>query len=208
VRTGWRFPGGLVALLFALSVGQAGCGQTPTGSPPSASAPDASPAGGTFYEDPRRGYSVTIPHGWHRSVHPLADLSDPVEILVAATYEPRVGGENCGPLEFGGFDGDEVLVTVLERGLDAGAEWADFPPRPAHFTYEPGRTSEFASCLRDRGGIPLRDDWFTFTDAGRHFHVLVAIGADAPHAAAVDAYRMLDSLRFDPGVRPDWRSSG
>ena len=48
---------------------------------------------------------------------------------------------------------------------------------------------------------------FRFTDAGRHFHVLVAIGAEAPSSAEADAYRLLDSLHFDPSVKPDWRSS-
>jgi hypothetical protein len=97
---------------------------------------------------------------------------------------------------------------VLERGRDPASGWPDFPPRPAHFSFEPGMSSEFAACLRTRHGIPLRDHWFRFTDAGRHFHVLVAIGAHAPPDAERDAYRMLDSLRFDPRVKPDWRSSG
>jgi hypothetical protein len=159
------------------------------------------------YEDPRWGYSVDIPAGWHRAESRLTALTDPVEILVVATYRPRQGSEACGPMEFGGFDADEVLVTILERGLDPGSQWPDFPPRPAHFAFETGMTSEFTECLRTTQRIPLKDHWFRFTDAGRHFHVLVAIGADAPPGAGRDAYRMLDSLRFDPSVKPDWRTS-
>jgi hypothetical protein len=151
---------------------------------------------------------VRIPSGWHRAERALTTLTDPVETLVVATYRPRSGSERCGPLALGGFDANEALVTVLERGLDPESEWPDFPPRPAHFEYEAGQTSEFTECLRTTEGIPLKDHWFRFTDAGRHFHVLVAIGAEAPAGVEADAYGLLDSLHFDPSVNPDWRSSG
>ena len=151
---------------------------------------------------------MRIPSGWHRAEQAVTSLTDPVETLVVATYRPRAGSERCGPLSFEGFDANEALVVVLERGLDPHAEWSDFPRRPAHFAYEPGQTSEFADCLQTTAGIPLKNHWFRFTDAGRHFHVLVAIGADAPASAEADAYGLLDSLQFDPSVKPDWRSSG
>jgi hypothetical protein len=50
------------------------------------------------------------------------------------------------------------------------------------------------------------DHWFTFSDAGRHFHVLVAFGLDAPEAVRQQAWALLDSLRVNPAVRPDWKS--
>jgi hypothetical protein len=68
--------------------------------------------------------------------------------------------------------------------------------------------SEFTECVRATHGIPLRDQWFRFTDQGRHFHVLVAIGGAAPPGAESDAYRMLDTLHFDPNVKPDWDVAG
>jgi len=198
----------LIVVALVLPLALVGCGGGPTDSRASSLATADAPSQPATHESSRWGYSVEIPAGWHRAERSLSNLTDPVEILVAATYEPRVGGQDCGPLEFGGFDARQVLVTVLERGLDPGSEWTDFPPRPAHFEFESGMTSEFADCVRDRQDIPLRDHWFRFTDAGRHFHVLVVIGADAPHEAADAAYRMLDSLRFDPAVKPDWRAAG
>ena len=132
---------------------------------------------------------MRIPSGWHRADRALTSLTDPVETLVVATYPPRSSSERCGPLPFEGFDVNEAFVTVLERGLDPESVWPDFPPRPAHFAFE-------------------GDHWFRFTDAGRHFHVLVVIGAEAPASAEADAYGLLDSLQFDPSVKPDWRSSG
>jgi hypothetical protein len=198
---------GIAALLLALPCTLTGCGDDPAGpGAAGAAATPVEPAPGA-YVSARWGYSVLIPTGWHRAERPLTALTDPVETLVVATYPPSSGSERCGPLAFGGFDANEALVTVLERGLDPESEWPDFPPRPRHFAYEAGQTSEFTECLRTTEGIPLKDHWFRFTDAGRHFHVLVAIGAEAPSSAEADAYRLLDSLHFDPSVKPDWRSS-
>jgi hypothetical protein len=176
----------------------AGCGTEPA---------DSTPADLNVYESAEWGYAVTIPPGWQRAENPLATMTDPVEVLVAATYRPSPGSQGCGPVALAGFDSDEALVTILERGLAPASYWSDFPPRPAQFEFEGEMSSEFTNCLRERHGIPLKDHWFRFTDAGRHFHVLVAIGADAPPEAEREAYGLLDSLRFDPNVKPDWRSS-
>jgi hypothetical protein len=181
----------VAVLLVTVSLG---CGNDRAGSQVAGSAPvPVEPASG-IYENARWGYSVRIPPGWHRAARPLTALADPVETLLVATYRPRSGSEGCGPLAFGGFDANDALVTVLERGLDPASDWRDFPPRPAHFAYEAGQSSEFTECLRTTEGIRLKDHWFRFTDAGRHFHVLVAIGADAPPSAEAQAYGLLDSL--------------
>jgi hypothetical protein len=191
----------LAAALTAL----AACGAEPAGSPGGGSAQTTTTP---TYENARWGYTVSIPPGWHRAEEPLSATTEPVEILAVATYRARAGDEDCGPLVFGGFDSGEVLVTILERGLGPESEWPDFPPRPAHFEFEPGLTSESADCFGATRHVALRSHWFNFTDVGRHFHVLVAIGADAPAARAREAYRMIDSLRLDPSVKPGWRSSG
>jgi hypothetical protein len=199
---------GIVALLIALLCPLVGCGDDPARSQAVGTVSEQAERPPGTYESARWGYSVRIPSGWHRAEGALTSLMDPVETLVVATYRPRSGSDRCGPLAFGGFDANEALVTVLERGLDPESEWHDFPPRPPRFAYEAGQTSEFADCLRTTDGIRLKNHWFRFTDAGRHFHVLVAIGAEAPASAEADAYGLLDSLQFDPSVKPDWRSSG
>jgi hypothetical protein len=199
---------GITALLLALTCPVVGCGDDPAGSEAAGTVPaPVEPAPGT-YVSARWGYSVRIPPGWHRAERPITPLTDPVETLVVATYRPSPGQEGCGQLTFRGFDSNEALVIVLERGLDPESAWPDFPPRPAHFAYEAGQTSDFTQCLRTTEGIPRKAHWFRFTDAGRHFHVLVAIGAEAPRSAEEVAYSLLDSLQFDPSVKPDWPSSG
>jgi hypothetical protein len=47
-----------------------------------------------------------------------------------------------------------------------------------------------------------------FGDAGRVFHVFVGVGKDAPEEVRREAFEILDTLRFDPGVKPDWQSAG
>ncbi len=47
-----------------------------------------------------------------------------------------------------------------------------------------------------------------FADAGRHFYALVVVGPDAPRRVHKEAFALLDSLRFDRRVQPDWPSSG
>jgi hypothetical protein len=46
--------------------------------------------------------------------------------------------------------------------------------------------------------------WLYFSDAARHFHLLVVFGRDASPGVRRDAWRILDSLRLEPDVKPDW----
>ena len=89
----------------------------------------------------------------------------------------------------------------VERGLDPGS---GFPVRPEHFGPGLGGPSEAAACVPT---AHFTDHWFTFTDAGRYFHVLVAFGPQASHEVRSQAWKILDSLRIDHSVRPDWRAS-
>lgn len=65
--------------------------------------------------------------------------------------------------------------------------------------------STFTDCFV--GDLPVEDHWFGFADAGRAFHVLVIIGRAASSDVRDEAWSILDRLRFDPDVRPDWKAS-
>ncbi len=161
------------------------------------------------YEDTARGYSVSIPDGWHRAGRNLTPtITDPVEMLTVATFPLRDGEELCGALARAKPDG--ALVTVQERGRGSyGA--SDFPERPARFEPEPADEghSTWPHCGVQDGEppIPMVHYWFGFSDAGRAFHVLVALGEEAPDEVKRDAFTILDSLELDPDVTPDWPSS-
>jgi hypothetical protein len=156
-----------------------------------------------------RGLEVELPAGWQEAETTLTpQLTDPVEVLAVGTYPLREGGENCNHVagraltEMGPRG---AFITLQERGYDRNSSWPDFPPRPARFGPELGGPSEASACAP---GARFTDHWFGFSEANRHFHVLVAFGSDAPQAVRDQAWAVLDSLRIDPSIQPDWQSSG
>ena len=194
----------MTLLLFLLCAAVAGCGGQASRSAGGASAP-----AWTSYRSAEWGYTVSFPRSWHRATEPVAPkLADPREILSLATFPLRHRPTNCGALA-GSAREDlgprDAFLTVQERGFDRDSQWLDFPPRPKRFT----PTSETAkaaepSCGDARGTVV---HWSNFTDAGRHFHVLVVVGPQAPAPVRRDAWRILNTLRFDPTVSPDWAAS-
>ena len=162
-----------------------------------------------IYEDLRWGYTVAVPDGWHRAEASLTpNLIDPREILAVATFPFPRGGEPCDSLER--VPAAEAFVTVQERAHGADGR-EGFPARPASFEPDPQLPglSEWPYCDGyAEPPIPMLDYWFGFSDVGRAFHVFVGIGKDAPSEVRRDAFDILDSLRFDPAVKPDWPSAG
>jgi hypothetical protein len=153
------------------------------------------------------GVSVELPPGWQAAPGSLTPhLSDPREVMSVGTYPLRYRTTACAHMAGSALEDlgpEDAFVTVQERG--AGASSSGFPPRPAHFGPRLGGPSEASACVpRAR----FADHWFTFSDGGRNFHVDVAFGPRAPEAVRHQAWAILDRLRIDPTVRPDWRSSG
>jgi hypothetical protein len=211
---------GALAVAAITAVAVMGCGTRQRNGIPHDRRAAATRAGWPAYNSRKWGYDVAIPRGWHRAKWSLTPhITDPVEILTVATFQLPVGEELCcigGALARVRPAG--ALVTIQERGRGARGG-PDFPPRPARFGPDPklpGR-SEWPSCAatprnrrrwRPLRPVPMLDYYFGFGDAGRAFHVLVAIGRAAPGSVRREAFRILDSLHFDPHVRPRWRSSG
>ena len=190
------------AVLFCLALGGCGAGE------PSRPALSLPTTGWTTHHDERRGFTVSLPEGWERAektVSPL--LTEPREVLAAATYPLRHRPTNCEAFA-GGARQDlgpaDALVTIQERGFDHSSQWSDFPPRPASFVMKRAEPPEPA--CGDRPGTETW--WLPFTDAGRHFYALVVIGPDASRRVHEEAFALIDTLRFDPAVQPDWQASG
>lgn len=169
--------------------------------------PAAEPsAGWTIYNDAKRGFSVRLPSDWHRARHPVdPSLFDPRERLAIATYPLRRWPATCadatGRAKYLDLRPRDAFVTVQERGFDPTSAWRDFPPRPAHFHIELGVGTIEDGCAADGGAAA---GMVNFTDARRHFDAIVFVGRSASRQTRRDALRVLDSLSFDPGVRPDW----
>jgi hypothetical protein len=199
-----------LALILAVALVAAGCGEERTAHSDSTGLEPVQPQGWTSYAPRDRGFTVSFPARWRRPSEGLSPtLVDPVEILSLTTSAIHGADQSCGPVGLQTLGADDAFLTVLERGHYPNAESGrpHFPPRPAHFSFEPGHGSEFVECLRTRDRTGMTDHWFEFADAGRLFHVLVVFGESAPESVRGEAYEILDTLRFDPEVKPDWEGS-
>jgi hypothetical protein len=182
---------GVASLLFAACGGGAG------------------PEPSSVHQRPAKGYTVTMPDGWHRAEHNLTPhVTDPVEALSLATSAFRTDDRICHALKRIVPSG--AFLTLQERGAGVN-DSPEFPARPARF--RPKQADEGYSTwplcgVRDgEPPIPMDHYWFNFRDAGRAFHVLVAFGKEAPNGVRADAFAALGSLRLDPDARPDWAST-
>jgi hypothetical protein len=160
------------------------------------------------YAEPDRGYSVSFPRSWHRATERLSRITDPRELLSLATVRLRWQRTDCEAFAGAagaGMSARDVVLTVWERGYDRGADWSDFPPRPRRFATTARGKPAGHGCGEPAGTTIY---WRNFTDAGRHFHVLVRVGPDAPPREAAQTWRILDRLRLSGDYRPDWLASG
>lgn len=198
-----RFSLPSAAVLTCLAFGGCGAGE------PSRPASPGPPAGWTTtYSDKARGYTMRIPTGWERARESLTPaLTDPREVASVGTRPLRHRRSNCEAFAGGArqaLRAADALVTVQERGFDRASKWPDFPPRPRSFGAARAKAPE-PGC-GDRPGTQTW--WLPFTAAGRHFYALVVIGPGAPARIRDEAFDLLNSLRFDPAVLPDWPASG
>lgn len=155
----------------------------------------------------RRGFEVSLPPGWALSEESLTPrLLDPRERLSAGTFPLRHRESDCSHMPAGALrtmgPGDG-FVSIQERGRGRGA---GFPPRPSSFAARARpEVTDLALCL-DAKPRPIAY-WLPFSDAGRRFYALLVLGRDAPASIRAEAFAILDRIRFDPKVRPNWDSS-
>jgi hypothetical protein len=176
-------------------------------------ADDFTPSGWTTYRDGERGFQVEVPAGWRRGTGSLTpNITEPREILALATVRPRGAPRDsyCRPWDepwLPEFSERDALVTIQEGGrgsLTLG--YSSYPPRPERFRpkHFPQGSTLTQCFVRD---LPVTDHWFGFNDSERALHALVIVGRSAPERVRAEAWRTLDSLRFDPDVKPDWPAS-
>jgi hypothetical protein len=190
------------------------CGAEQAADPPARPAADQrSEAGERVYESEHRGFRATIPAGWRRATSRLSPkLADPREIFSAATFRPAYRPTDCEA--FAGSAQEDMgrrdaFVSVQERGRPTAregyprGEFEDVTTRPRPLRADDLRRARSAECASGTARLFM----LTFEDAGRVFHVLIGIGASAPRGVRADALRLVDSLEFDPSVKPDWRAT-
>jgi hypothetical protein len=196
----------LVLVLFGALA--AGCGREA-----SRPAAEAKPSEWTSYRDRERGFEVAVPAGWRRASGSLTpNITEPREILALATVGLRGSPRDnyCRPWDepwLPELSERDALVTIQEGGRGSlSLNYRSYPPRPERFRPEQfPHGSTLTQCfVRD---LHVTDHWFGFSDAKRAFHVLVIVGRSAPERVRTEAWRILDGLRFDPDVKPDWQAS-
>ena len=132
---------------------------------------------------------------------------DPREEMSVGTFPLHYRQGRCAQFPSGTLEQlgpDDAFVTLQERGRYTGSTWPDFPPRPAQFGPQLGGGSEVEQCVPSAS---FTDHWFAFTAGGRHFDALVVFGRGASSDVQAQAWSILDSLRVDPRVQPDWQAS-
>ncbi|HEX6621660.1 MAG TPA: hypothetical protein VF024_18505 [Solirubrobacteraceae bacterium] len=155
------------------------------------------------------GLTAELPPGWQAAAESLTPhLTDPREELAVGTYSLRYRQTECAHVPGSALEDlgpGDAFVTLQERGLGVPDGEPDFPSRPSRFGPALGGPSEAGACAP---GARFSAHWFGFSDGGRRFHVLVAFGPQASVRVQRQAWAILDGLRVDPGVVPDWQSSG
>ena len=149
-----------------------------------------------------RGIVAQLPEGWRATPTNLTPrLGDPRQAFAAATYPLRYRPRDCSHVPVSALEDlgpRGAFVELEERGTGGGAVW---PRRPERFGPSLGTVSGQRECVPDGD---LREHWFEFEDAGRRFHVRVAFGLEATAEVQDEAWSILDSLKIDPSVKPDW----
>jgi hypothetical protein len=156
------------------------------------------------------GFEVSLPPGWRLSEASLTpQLLDPRELLSAGTFPLRYRKGSCSHMPTGALkrmgpaDG---FVSIQERGGGRNSGTAGFPARPGSFVERARPESTDLSLCLDVEPHPITY-WMPFSDAGRRFYALLVLGRDAPASTRAEAFAILDRIRFDPAVKPDWDST-
>jgi hypothetical protein len=145
------------------------------------------------------GVTVELPAGWRAARASLTpNLSDPREILAVGTYPLRFRAHDCAQVPVSALRslGPHDAFIDLEERHAGGRPSSEFPLRPAHFGPGLGGPSEAGACVP---GKRFAEHWFGFSDQRRHFYALVAFGPAASNATKDATWKVLDSLKVEPG---------
>lgn len=149
---------------------------------------------------------LSYPADWHLAEANLTpNLGDPREVFSLGSFPLEPGGQNCAQVPtraLHDMEATDVLLTVQERINDAIP--SGFDRRPDNFGPTPDSANNvFYDCLEagDRADVSAIH-WIAFTDAGRYFYALVAIGSSADPKDVSAIWDTLDRLVILPTEVP------
>ena len=148
--------------------------------------------------DEEKGLEVSYPSGWVRAdVNLTPNLMGPRELLSIGTFPLQPGGPACAQIPTNALIelGPEDTFLTLQGGLSQSP--ADhrpvFGPRVGIGMSE----LVFPDCLpEDQRSDIGRMQWIQFSDAGRGFYLLVAIGSEANSDVQGSVWAAANSLVF------------
>jgi hypothetical protein len=141
------------------------------------------------------GVSLTVPDGWHVASRRLTALLDPRERLVLTSFpiEGNIRSRGCSPVGLLRQLPHSGVAALLLEYMHSGAR-RNFHRRLGRFRLGVRPAAGF-DCFSPRptGNAHL----FNFSESGRAFQLLVAVGRSATPETRRRAERALNSIRVD-----------
>jgi hypothetical protein len=154
--------------------------------------------------DEEDGIRVTYPPDWVLAeVNLTPNLSSPREVLSIGTFPLEPGGPGCANVPTNALTRlgpEDVFLT-----LQGEASRPDSDDRPV---FGPGvgisiEGLEFPYCLAEEERLEIGAmQWILFSDAGRSFYLLVAIGRDASAETVEQVWMVANSLVIAAAAMP------
>ncbi|MEX0699219.1 MAG: hypothetical protein WD354_05735 [Acidimicrobiia bacterium] len=146
--------------------------------------------------DEEHGFRITYPPDWFRAeVNLTPNLASPQEVLSIGTFPLEPGGPGCANVPTNTLTrlGPEDAFLTMQ----GEASRPDSEDRPV---FGPGvgisiEGLEFPYCLAEAERLEIGAmQWIHFSDAGRSFYLLVAIGRDASAETVDQVWMVANSL--------------
>jgi hypothetical protein len=186
----------IVAALFSpirLGTGSAGLGAGPAGAVP----------GWSTYDDRADGLTMSFPSGWTMAAGNLTpNLINPKELVALGTYSLNTNTSSSLCPQFpaaalNAMGSNDAFISILGSEPIANSQTNPFPARSSGgFDGSSGvnlSKTDFPQCLAH----PLNGNgqWIAFSQAGRNFYVLAAVGTSASATLRSDVYTILNSIQ-------------
>ena len=159
--------------------------------------------GWSTYEDQADGLTISFPSDWTMAAGNLTpSLINPRELVALGTYSLNTNTSSSLCPQFpaaalNAMRSSDAFISILGSEPFANSQTNLFPARPAGgFDGSSGvnlSKTDFPQCLSH----PLNGNgqWIAFSQAGRNFYVLAAIGTSASATLRSDVYTILNSIQ-------------
>jgi hypothetical protein len=159
--------------------------------------------GWSTYQNQADGLTISFPSDWTIAAGNLTpNLINPRELVALGTYSLNTNtSSNLCPqfpaAALNAMGSSDAFISIMGSEPFANSQTYSFPARPAGgFDGSSGvnlSRTDFLQCLAQ----PLNGNgqWIAFSQAGRNFYVLAAMGTSASATLRSDVYTILNSIQ-------------